>query len=82
MINIKTNLDRYSSWDFPQDLKFVPRVGEKIKVLRSSESKFNYPYPNFLEVQDVTYTQDSVEIDLWYDKNSHKRILLLNKEDI
>jgi len=76
-IVIKCNLDRYSYLDFPTTLVFVPRVGEYIEVVKRSQDKFQYPYPNRLQVKTVTHRENCVEVDVWYDKTSHDHLITM-----
>lgn len=81
MIIINTNLDRYCRDDFPQNLKHVPRVGEFIEVTKEASSRFSYPYPNSLQVTQVTHTENNVRVELWYSETQLK-LIKLNKKNL
>jgi hypothetical protein len=68
-IVFSTNLDAYKvSW-FPDDLPFVPRIGEKVAVIESVLYHLkSQKLPTRLEVVDVTYTEQFVAVELWYNK--------------
>lgn len=78
-VKILCNLDRYSSLDFPQNLQSVPRVGEYVEVTERAKSKFDYPYPNNLQVCQVVHKEMYVEVHVWYSKTQHELIMLENK---
>lgn len=68
-IVFKTNIDKYQTNCFPENLLFVPRVGEKVMVTPVFESWFkDKKLPIRLEVVDVTYAEQFVICELWYNK--------------
>ena len=76
-IVIKTNLDRYKDHMFPQNLSIVPRIGERVEIVRSCQPALKYPYPISLEVVSVTHTEKNIEVDVWYDKSTHDHLLAM-----
>lgn len=63
----KTNIDAYKSSWFPENLQFVPRIGEFVKVKNSYVNHLqSQKLPSRLEVKNVEYTEDYVVCDLWY----------------
>ena len=81
MIIIHTNLDRYSSQDFPKKLQYVPRVGEFVELTKEAQQKVSYPYPNKLQVTDVVHSETHVIVELWYSETQLK-LIRLNKKDL
>ena len=73
-IIFKTNLDNYQTNCFPDNLPFVPRIGEKVSVTNVFIQYFrDKKLPTRLEVVDVTYTDQFVTCELWYN-DTDKRL--------
>lgn len=67
----KTNIDNYKTIQscFPENLQFVPRIGENVMVKESYIKHFESKrLPTKLIVVGVTYKEDYVIIDLHYSK--------------
>lgn len=64
-----TNLDNYNLSSFPENLTYVPRVGEVVMV-REELIKYylDKKLPITLEVVKVTHTESGVVCELWYSK--------------
>jgi hypothetical protein len=90
-IIFRTNLDNYSSSDFPnfithqgaynfEDLTIsIPRIGETIEVKENMKPKFlSRKLPIRLNVCNVTYTESAVICELWYIDNDVKFAKLNN----
>jgi len=68
-ITFTTNLDKYSSIHFPENLVHVPRISEKIYVKKEFEKYFlNKRLPTRLEVVDVFYYENKIICELWYNE--------------
>ena len=68
-ILFKTNLDKYQTNCFPENLKYKPCVGEKIHVTNVFVQYYrDQKLPIRLEVVDVTHTDQDVVCELWYCK--------------
>lgn len=67
-IVFKTNLDNYSKMNcFSTNLTFVPRKGEYVQVTKDYIGHYiSKRLPMKLEVVSVTYNEDEVICDLWY----------------
>lgn len=62
-----TNLDHYKTNCFPENLSFAPRVGEKVSVTNIFMQYFkDKKLPTRLEVVEVTYTDQGILCELWY----------------
>ena len=69
----KTNIDNYQTNCFPENLPFVPRIGEKVMVTNVFVQWFkNKKLPIRLEVFDVIYSDQGVVCELWYNKTDLK----------
>lgn len=71
MMSIKfhTNLDKYKTNCWPENLTFVPHKGEFVNVVRVFEQYYrDKKLPTRLEVVSVTYTELGVVCELWYNK--------------
>lgn len=72
-IFFNTNLDHYKTNCFPENLQFVPRVGEKVMVTNVFFEWFkNKQLPIRLEVVNVTHTEQGVICELWYNESDLK----------
>ena len=72
-VRFKTNLDHYKTNCFPENLTIPPRVGEKVLV----NQVFGQYYaakklPLRLEVVEVTWCEDGVICELWYNDTDRK----------
>ena len=70
-IKLTTNVDNYKrafpNWKF----SFPPRIGEKVYIDNALFSVFrNKRLPIYMEVVDVSYYEDSVEVELWFSEIS------------
>ena len=64
-----TNLDKYSSKNFPANMPFVPRIGETVHVIQSLKNAFVFKrLPTSLKVTNVDYYEDLVVVELSYSK--------------
>jgi len=64
-----TNLDNYNCKQHFPELQFVPRKGEYIAVKNNFHDYFLEKHlPLRLEVVAVTYYEDHVDVELWYNK--------------
>jgi len=64
-----TNLDAYSGSMFPDMHHFVPRMGELVEVKKQCYSGLDQKkLPRRLEVVRVLYREESVVVELWYNK--------------
>ena len=69
----KTNIDNYQTNCFPENLPFVPRIGEKVMVTNVFVQWFkDKNLPTRLEVVDVIYTDQGVVCELWYNETDRK----------
>jgi hypothetical protein len=81
-IYFRTNLDNYNSAYFPQDLCFVPRIGESVEVIVGVKSHLkSKKLPFKLKVVNVTYSENFVDCELWYHESDIK-MAELNKIDL
>jgi hypothetical protein len=72
VIKFRTNIDAYRMVDWPR-ISIVPRKGEYVNVHPSSESYCILNHiPSRLEVVSVTYYQDAVLVELWYNETDYK----------
>jgi len=72
-VQFRTNLDHYQTTCFPENLTIPPRKGEKVAV----NKVFNEYYsakklPLRLEVVEVTWCEDGVICELWYNETDWK----------
>jgi hypothetical protein len=68
-----TNLDKYKNGYFPKNLSVVPRKGEMVSV--NQEHIFFFKdnmLPTRLEVVQVTYFENQVVCELWYNQTDKK----------
>ena len=69
MIKFTTNLDAYGPSMFPENLQYLPHVGDFIEVKKQCyslcESK---KIPRRLEVVRITHREEFVVVELWYNK--------------
>lgn len=65
-----TNIDAYSKKDcFPSTFETVPRKGEMVQVKSTFISYYrNQKLPVRLEVTQVTWLENMVVCELWYNK--------------
>ena len=69
----RTNIDNYQTNCFPENLPFVPRIGEKVMVTNVFAQYFrDNKLPIRLEVVEVTYTDQGVICELWYNEQDMK----------
>ena len=71
-IRLRTNIDAYNQVEWPV-LSVVPRKGEIVFVHSNSNSYCEYnKIPKRLEVSQVYYYQDIIEVDLWFNEIDHR----------
>ena len=79
-INIVSNLDRYNSSHFPA-LPVIPRIGECVSVSPEYVNYFiNSGYPSILEVTNVIYYENRIEVIVWYSDIQLQNLRIKNKE--
>ena len=67
-----TNIDAYGRVKFPE-ISFVPRAGELVHVKKDWENYCDSEkIPNRLEVVRVSYKEDYVEVELWFNSTDYK----------
>lgn len=77
IVKFRTNLDRYQTNCFPDNLTMPPRINEKVMVTEVFISYFeNQKLPIRLQVVDVTWTDKGVICELWYTENDLKAMKL------
>jgi hypothetical protein len=66
---LTTNIDAYKTNCFPANLPIPPRVGELVRVVDVFVKHFqDQKLPITLEVTRVTWGENYVVCDLWYNK--------------
>ena len=66
MIYFHTNLDKYKTNCFPNDLKIVPRIGEMVSVVDVFRPHFQKQrLPTSLQVKNVTHSERGIFCELW-----------------
>lgn len=70
-ILFKTNLDAYSSSDFPNALPSVPRKGDFVEV-NDKNHFLSKGLPTRLEVVSVTWSDTTTVCELWYNETDKK----------
>lgn len=72
-IKFSTNIDSYKTNCFPENLTFVPRIGESVYVIKAFSAYFsNRKLPLRLKVIDVIYTELGVICELHYHETDIK----------
>lgn len=72
-IRFVTNLDKYKEGFFPSNITFVPRKGEMVSVKRQYREYFIVQkLPSELEVVKITYHENMVVCELWYNQLDKK----------
>ncbi|MEO6303837.1 MAG: hypothetical protein ABIP51_11765 [Bacteroidia bacterium] len=65
----KTNIDRYKTNCWPENITIPPRIGETVLVVEVFQNFFiSKKLPTRLEVVDVIWSDKGVICDLWYKK--------------
>lgn len=80
-IRFRTNLDHYQRTCFPENLTIPPRKGDKIMVNKEFVDYYrDKKLPIRLEVVDVTWSEDGIICELWYNETDHKIAALSGAE--
>lgn len=68
-----TQLDNYKTNCFPENLTMPPRIGEKVLVNKVFGDYYaSKKLPLRLEVVNVTWCEDGVVCELWYNESDRK----------
>lgn len=77
---LKTNIDRYQSYMFPDVFEQVPRKGDYIKVLSGFHHSLERDgYPTRLEVVAVIWGDNWVDLELHFSDIDHRIFLTSGK---